>query len=79
MGSFRVRLKASAERELFKLPFPFRRSVSRAISGLKRDPRPPRSEPLPKPGAYRLRSSGYRVVYVVDDDEALVRVIRIAR
>ncbi len=79
MDSFRVRIKASASRELEKRPFPFRRAVSHAISEFKRDPRPARSEPLPRAGAYRLRVSGYRVVYLVDENEAIARVIRIAR
>jgi mRNA-degrading endonuclease RelE of RelBE toxin-antitoxin system len=44
---------------------------------LKKNARPPGSEPI-ELDVYRLNLHGWRVVYVIDDEEALITTVRVA-
>ena len=79
MGSYRVALTASAEKELHRLPT---KAVARIIPRLEHlasAPRPPGCKKL-KGGdkEWRIRVSDYRIVYVIDDTARTVDVTRIA-
>lgn len=78
MGSFRISIQPSAEREFRAVPFPFRRQLNIHISKLKEDPAPPESE-LVDEGLRRLRIHGWRVLYDVDPDASLVTILAITR
>ena len=79
MGSYRVELTRSAEKDLrridrFRVP-----AIYTALEQLSCDPRPPGVKKLA--GAeqtYRIRVGDYRIVYEVEDAFLLVLVIRIA-
>ena len=79
MGSYRVALAASAERELRGLPA---RTVARMMPRLEQlaaSPRPPGCKKL-KGGdhEWRIRVGDYRIVYEIDDTARTVDVTRIA-
>ena len=79
--SYAIEIKASAKKELAKLPAKGRRQVSGAIDRLSDDPRPPppRSIKLTDSGGKRrLRTGNYRVLYEVVDEKLIVYVIAVA-
>jgi mRNA interferase RelE/StbE len=79
VGSYRVALTSSAEKELHRLP---KKMVARIVSRLERlesAPRPPGCKKL-KGGEneWRIRVGDYRIVYVIEDAARTVDVTRIA-
>jgi mRNA interferase RelE/StbE len=79
VGSYRVALATSAEKELQGLP---KKLIARIIPRLERlesTPRPPGCKKL-KGGdnEWRIRVGDYRIIYVVDDTARTVDVTRIA-
>jgi len=77
--TYTVTMTRSATKALEALDKPTRRRVWARIRALADDPRPRGVKALSQPlkGYYRLRVGQYRVVYAVDDREALVRVGRL--
>ena len=76
--SYTVRLKPRAERELDRLPIAVARRLWERLLALERDPRPRGAAKLEGVEGYRIRIGDYRVVYLVDDDQLVVDVARIA-
>jgi mRNA interferase RelE/StbE len=74
--SYRIRVSDAAEREVRRLPGHVRQRAKRAISALAEEPRPPGSKELrDRPGLFRLRLEGWRIIYRIDDDNQVVRII----
>ena len=65
----RIRIATTADREIRRLPGHVRQRARRAIQELK--------ELREKSGFYRLRLDGWRIVYRVDDENQVVRVLRV--
>ena len=78
MISYTVRLKPRAERELDRLPIAVARRIWEKLLTLGREPRPPGASKLEGVEGYRIRVGDYRIVYLVDDDQRVVDVARIA-
>ena len=79
MARYRLVIKASASKELEGISEKkIRQRLVRAITQLGDDPRPRSSVKLSGYDRYRLRCGPWRIVYAVDDEEALVQVVRIA-
>ncbi len=74
---FRLEITRRAEKELGRLPPTLRERVAKALDGLLESPRPPRSKKLRGLEAYSLRVGEYRIVYLVDDAQRLVTVVRV--
>jgi mRNA interferase RelE/StbE len=89
MASYRVNVTSAARNEVRNLPGNMRQRVVRLLRELEQQPRPANSRPLDlsdlavvlEPGAEarRIRVEGWRIIYVVDDDAALVTVLAIRR
>jgi mRNA interferase RelE/StbE len=77
MGSYKIGFRASAEKELRKLPVPELARMIERISALADNPRPQGSQNLSAEEKYRLRQGDYRIVYSVDDDEKAVLIVKI--
>jgi mRNA interferase RelE/StbE len=77
---YEIEWAAPALRELRKLDKQTARRVLRAVTGLAADPRPPGVRALAgqPAGTMRLRVGDYRVVYVVEDEEIQILVVRVA-
>ena len=71
---YAVLLKASAERELDRLPSRMHERIVRHLARLAEQPRPVGSRKLHGTDAYRIRVGDYRVLYEVDDRRAKVTV-----
>jgi mRNA interferase RelE/StbE len=79
VGSYRVALATSAEKELDRLPKKVIARIMPRLEHLALTPRPPGCKKL-KGGdkEWRIRVGDYRIVYVVDDEAKTVDVTRIA-
>ena len=74
--SYRVKLSDEAKRALAGLPGRYRQRARRTIEGLARQPRPAGSKELRgRPGVYCLYLNGWRIIYQVDDDAGIVRIV----
>ncbi len=78
--TYRVELRPTAARELRKLGRSARDRLSKVISLLAEDPRPPAAKMLAgddAPRLWRVRTGDYRVIYSIEDDMLLVLVINV--
>ena len=78
MANYNVLIKPSAVRQLETLPTKDRRHIAAKIQALATEPRPLGTKKLSGQEKYRLRQGNYRVLYSVDDEQAIVIVVRIA-
>ena len=76
-SSYNVRIKKSAEKELRGLPKKNLKQVFSRIHALATNPRPVGCEKSSGSDWYRVRQGDYRIVYIIDDDELLVEVVKI--
>ena len=76
-GSYSLRIKRSAERELRNLPKTDLERVVRRIQRLAQEPRPARCEKLFGQNGYRVRQGDYRILYTVDDERRVVEILKI--
>ena len=74
--SHEILVAPAAARDLKKLPPEHRERVRSAASTLAKDPRA-RAEKLVGEDAYRIRVGDYRIVFLVDDVERRVMIVRI--
>ncbi len=76
-ASYSVRIKKSAEKELRGLPKKNLKQILSRIRALAANPRPVGCEKSSEADWYRVRQGDYRIVYIIDDDEFLVEVVKI--
>jgi mRNA interferase RelE/StbE len=69
--SYTVVFKPSAEKEFEKLPPQIQDRVAAALSELETKPRPSGCKKLKAREGYRIRVGDYRIVYFIDDVQAL--------
>ena len=74
---YSVTFRASAAKELRKLPTPVRKQVSELIESLVRDPRPHGVKKMIGADAWRIRVGDYRVIYSIIDEQLVVEIIKI--
>ncbi len=78
MESYELLIKASAAKELEAVGRKSDRTrIVDKIYTLKDDPRPQGCEKLTGQDRYRLRQGQFRILYVVDDGERVVTVVKI--
>ncbi|MCK5797883.1 MAG: type II toxin-antitoxin system RelE/ParE family toxin [Deltaproteobacteria bacterium] len=79
MANYRVRLKASAAKEIEAIePRRVRRRIVDRIHRLSEDPRPPGCEKLSgHVDRYRVRQGTYRIVYSIEDEILTVMVVKV--
>jgi mRNA interferase RelE/StbE len=78
-GSYELRIRRAAEKEIRDLPSGVRLRVVGRIRGLADDPRPKGCEKLAGFDAYRIRVGAYRIVYTIVDRILVVEVVRVAQ
>ncbi len=76
---YTVRLRPSAQKELDIIPEQDYRRISKIISALEQNPRPPKVKKLAGSDLWRPRMGNYRVVYVINDAEKVIIIVRVAR
>jgi mRNA interferase RelE/StbE len=78
VASYRLEITASAAKELEAVDAKKdRQRLVRRIRSLATDPRPVGCQKLSGTEKHRIRQGNYRILYLVDDDEALVTIVKI--
>ena len=78
MAGYRLLIKASAAKEIERLPTrKLRRAIVARIRALADDPRPTGSVKLSGANKYRIRHGAYRILYRIEDDRLIVVVVRV--
>ena len=77
MAAYSVSIKASALKELEKLPKADLAKVFGRMEALKDDPRPAGAVKLTVADLFRIRQGNHRILYSIDDKAAQVEVIKI--
>ncbi|MFQ4136030.1 type II toxin-antitoxin system RelE family toxin [Nodosilinea sp. PGN35] len=76
--SYEVLIKPAAQRQLKKLPRAVQVDLIALIERLAQDPRPPGCKKLKgRQSQYRVRLGDYRVIYSVEEEALIVRVIKV--
>lgn len=77
--SYSIVLSPAARKSLARLPAEIAARIITKISPLAENPRPPGAVALQGvKGDLRLRVGDYRIIYRVEDDSQVVRVVKIA-
>jgi mRNA interferase RelE/StbE len=78
VAKYEVFIKPSAAKELEGVGTKKdRRRIVARIQELTDNPRPPGFQKLSGADKYRIRCGNYRIVYSINDDELIVRVVKI--
>ena len=78
MAKYKILIKASAAKEIERLPTrKDRRRVIAKIRKLAENPRPKGCEKLTGQDRYRVRQGNYRIIYSIDDDRLVVHVVKV--
>ena len=78
--SYQIEYSQEAHLDLRKMPARFRNRARSMIEALSSDPRPMRSKELRGlHGLYRLRLGQWRIIYLIDDEDTQIQIIRIKR
>ena len=77
MASFSIVITRSAAKELESVPPKDRQRIVARIQALAHDPRPAGVEKLSGAEQYRLRQGNYRILYLIEDGELVVTVVRV--
>ena len=76
MADYRVFLKASAIKELRRLPGKDLAAILESLGSPDENPRPPGTEKLSAREKYRIRRGDYHIVYAVDDRRREVTIYK---
>lgn len=79
MTAYKITFKASAEKDLRKLPKPIILSILTAIDDLAVNPYPTGTKKLKgqeKP-YFRIRTGDYRIIYEVNNQQLIVHIVEI--
>lgn len=77
MAKYKVLIKKPAVKELEALPMKDRKLVAKRIQALGNNPRPPGCKKLSGEEKYRVRQGPYRILYLIEDDEIIVIVVKV--
>ena len=76
--SYRILLSPAAQKALERLPLDIQNRLAGKISALAENPRPLGTKTLKgTKGDLRLRVGDYRIVYRIEDERLLIRVVKI--
>ena len=79
--SYQIEIGKRVRKGMARLPRQDQAKILATIKALAEEPRPAGCRPIKgvEKGTYRVRVGGYRVIYVVLDEEQVVIVARVAR
>ena len=78
MARYRLLIKPLAVKDIEAIPLKRdRQRVVERISKLAEDPRPFGSEKISGQDKYRVRQGRYRILYVIEDQDLIVQVVKI--
>ena len=74
---YQVKIKERAQKDMKKLAPSFRARIVTAIRSLANEPRPSGAKKLTAKEEWRFRLSDYRILYIIDDENKSVTIVRI--
>jgi mRNA interferase RelE/StbE len=77
MASYELAFRKSVAKDLRAFPKRDVKRILQRIRALMGDPRPPGCEKLSNLERYRVRQGAYRIIYEINDDSRVVRVVRV--
>ena len=77
MASYKLFIKKDAEKEVRSFPKADIKRVIKKILSLPNNPRPSGCEKLKGDEGYRVRQGAYRIVYLIDDEEKSVTIVKV--
>ncbi len=77
MGKYKLLVGKSVLKDLDRIEKKDAQRIVKAIRALSDDPRPPQSKKLSGEEKYRLRCGVYRIIYEIQDDQLIIRVIKV--
>jgi len=77
MASYRITIKRSAAKEIVKIALTDRKRIIEKIRSLASEPRPPGSKKLSGQEKYRIRQGDYRILYLIEDGELVIVVVKV--
>ncbi len=77
MASYKLLIKREVEKEIRNLPKADIKRIVKKILVLPGNPRPSGCEKLKGEIGYRIRQGLYRVVYLVNDDDKTITIIKV--
>jgi mRNA interferase RelE/StbE len=77
VANYKILIKASASKEIKKLPKKDLQRIVDKIQALSLDPRPAGCEKLSGDDKFRIRQGNYRIIYLIEDDRLIVIVIKV--
>jgi len=77
VANYKILIKPSAVKELKRLPKNDVQRITATILSLTIEPRPPGCEKLSVQEKYRIRQGNYRIIYAVEDNQLIVKVVKI--
>ena len=77
MGKYKLLVGKSVLKDLDRIEKKDAQRIVKAIRALSDDPRPPQSKKLSGEEKYRLRCGVYRIIYEIQDDQLIIRVVKV--
>jgi mRNA interferase RelE/StbE len=77
VAGYKIKIKPSAKKELFKLPKKELQKLTDKILSLSVNPRPAGVEKLSGDEKYRIRQGNYRIIYAIHDEQLIIIVVKI--
>ncbi len=74
---YKVELRRNAKKSLDRFQDQERHRIIAALLRLEQEPRPKGLEKIKGTELWRIREGDYRLVYHIDDEEKIIRVVRI--
>ena len=78
MKIYKIVLKKSVEKQLYKLPKKDVEKIINTIDKLKINPRPYTVIKLKNTDKFRIRVGNYRIIYSIFDNKLIIEIIKIA-
>mgnify|MGYP001559288794 CR=1 FL=1 len=76
--AYKVRIHRVAQKQLLSFPHEAQEGIAKAIDGLEDNARPVGCKKLRETGLWRARAGRYRIVYIIDDEDEVVTVVKVA-
>lgn len=77
MENYRITIKRSASKEIERIALKDRKRIIEKIRSLASDPRQPGSRKLSGQEKYRVRQGDFRILYLIQDGELIVVVVKV--
>jgi mRNA interferase RelE/StbE len=77
MAGYKINYKHSVDKDIRSIPDIELKKIVKRIQTLATNPRPRGCEKLTEQNKYRLRQGDYRILYLIDDNELIVRILKV--